>query len=143
MALYFYNFPDITYEDGYKYKNIYRRYDINLLLEGYTDIYKTVKVDDNSSLESLSMQFYETKQYYWIIALANNMTDCLYDFPLKDEELRELAQKQFDAGLHATGYSVDQIYQDLRDDNDKKTTLKILKPQYVNILTKKMESASG
>ena len=138
MSLYFYNIPNVTYEDGSTYKNLYLRYDINTLLDGYQNIYITVQASDISSLESLSMQFYETKQYFWIIALANNMTDCLYDFPLKNEEIRELAQKQFDAGIYPTGYSVDQIYQDLYDENEDKKIIKILRPEYVNILMQRI-----
>lgn len=143
MSLYFYNFPDVKYEDGSSYKNIYRRYDILKLLSGYNNIFLKVKVDDNSSLESLSLRYYETKQYFWVIALANEMTDMFYDFPLKDEELRELAQKQFDAGLKPTGYSVDQIYQDLKDENEKKSTINVLKPEYVGILIKKIGTSNA
>jgi hypothetical protein len=143
MSYFFYNFPNISYEDGSRYKNIFKRFEISSLLPGYKDIYFTVKVDDNTSLEMLSMQFYETKQYFWVIALANQMTDCLYDFPLHDEEVRELAQKHYDDGLYPTGYSIDHIYQDLKDENDKKRIIKILKPEYINILVKKIGSLNA
>ena len=40
-----------------------------------TDDYKLVKLEKNKSLDELSMEYYDTPIYYWIIGEVNNIKD--------------------------------------------------------------------
>lgn len=74
-------------------KNIFKKFVINEKYLGLTYIFKEHSITDGETPETLSYNYYGDKKYFWIILLSNNIQDYFYDWPLKDTELRNYAER--------------------------------------------------
>lgn len=89
MGIYFDSFPQITYNpSGSPYKNRTTMTDVLFRLKLRDKIkdtlfsYYTVDVSDDDTMETLAAKYYGDPEYHWIIAMANNIIDPQYDWPL-------------------------------------------------------------
>lgn len=94
------NFTDKKYE--FKFSNLQPvKVTIKNLFEQYRvlDRYKrdaasfiTYNVQDNQLIEQISYKFYNTIDYWWVIAVFNDIKNPFYDMPLSEDQLVDFSK---------------------------------------------------
>lgn len=89
MSKYFDQFPTIQYNaSGEPYKNRVNITDVTFRLKFREKVknniysYYVVDVSDDDTLEILAEKYYGNPEYHWVIAMANDIVDPQYDWPL-------------------------------------------------------------
>lgn len=112
--MYFSILPDIQYDNKpIKYpfsesdytiaKNFFRRFVIADQLFDYAVFFEKYIISDRDRLDLLAEKFYKSPFYDWIIILTNNMVNGVFDWPLKEEELYKVIQREYNGnelGIH-------------------------------------------
>lgn len=126
---YFSNFRNVSFS-GVEIKNIFDRLRIKDAFRDSKNIFNTIKILNGVTPEDVAFKTYDDKKLFWVVLVANSYQDYFYDWPLTDKELRDLAVKYFETGLHSTGESVDAVYLKLFAENDaKRSNIKVIKPE--------------
>ena len=123
--------PEITY-DNIKVRNLFHRY---YLTQDIDDKYlSSYTINDGDTLESISYEFYGSTDYWWIIAVINNINDVIYDMPIPHFVLQDIAKEQatVDGTLDLELFS--SIFDELEQENNLKRTIKIIKQDYLNFV---------
>jgi hypothetical protein len=114
-------------------KNLQSMSSINIS-EMNDDLYDTYFINNNDRPDTISMKLYENVNFWWVNLLVNNIT--YYDMPLEESNLQDLA-----IYLYETEYkysSVDIYYNKLKEINDMKREIKVIKPKYLYIILRKI-----
>lgn len=88
MAYYFNYFPKTQYNptnspsNRKTITNLLFRLKLRDIIKNNIYSYYTVDVSDEDTLEILAHKYYGSSEYHWIIALANDIIDPQYDWPL-------------------------------------------------------------
>jgi hypothetical protein len=127
---YFSFFPNVTIGNTV-IKDIFNSININNIFLNNPDYFDIYHVKDGEHIEDLADRWYSDKSLFWIIMIVNEYKDILYDYPLQQKDLSNLAQKIFDEQDPIT-LTYDQIFQQLYEDNEIKKDIKYLKPQYLD-----------
>lgn len=123
--------PNVEYSNNqYKFKNIFHKFNLRTDIEDkFLQIYN---ISDGESLEDISFVMYDDPIYYWIIIIINNINDPIYDLPLPEDTIQEIARNnsivdgEVDIALYSTNYD------DLTEENDSKRNIKVLKREYLS-----------
>jgi hypothetical protein len=118
---YFKKFPTIGYDifgNGQKTiaVDILQRIKMrDLLLNNYL-IFYTYTVKDGETPEMIADKLYNDSRYHWVVLLANNIVDPIYDWPMSQENLILTIHKKYDTPtrdglIHA--YQTIDHYEDL------------------------------
>lgn len=131
---YFSKFNTIGYDiDGSGQKtiavNILQRIKLrDILLKNYL-IFYTYAVKDGETPEIIADKLYGSSSYHWIIILANNIVDPVYDWPMSQDDLVSTIRKKYDTptqdGLVYAYQTVDH-YEDSLGNTIDETTYKSL-----------------
>lgn len=114
----------------------------------------TYLIGDNETPELISLKFYDTTAYGWIIMILNDKFDRYDDFPVSDTILLDYCTQKYGDpnGIHHyvdnTGRIVDAFsygnpitnYEYESDENEKKRPCKILRPELVSLFVKQFQS---
>lgn len=89
MGTYFDSYPRLSYNpSGSPYKNRTSITDVTFRLKMRDRIkntlfsYYTVDISDDDTMEILAAKYYGSPEFHWVIALANDIIDPQYDWPL-------------------------------------------------------------
>lgn len=89
MGQYFDRFPKITYDvrgtgDSARVimTNLMMRFKLREAFKNNLFAYYDYVVPDGMTIENLAERYYGSPQHHWVIMLANDMSDPLYDWPL-------------------------------------------------------------
>lgn len=89
MSKYFDFFPTVQYNPaGTPYKNrtvltdITFRFKLRDKVKSNIFSYYTVSVSDDDTMEILAAKYYGNSEYHWVIAIANDIIDPQYDWPM-------------------------------------------------------------
>jgi len=123
--------PNVIVDNGqYQFKNIFYKYN---LVEDLEDKYLQVyNISDGQMLEDISYEMYDDPIYYWTIIIVNNITDPIFDLPLPEESIQEIARDQsyvngsLDLNLYSTNYDT------MSTENDTKRNIKVIKREYLS-----------
>lgn len=87
---------------------------------------------DWESLEDVSLYIYNDPIYWWVIAIMNNIHDVIFDLPIPQDSLSEMAKDlaTIDSVFNQTLFI--EIYDELEIENDSKRNIKVLKGEYLN-----------
>ena len=130
--MYFNNIPNIQYDqkpirypfsesDYVTAKNFFRRFKINDDVFSDVVYFNKYTIKDRERLDALSLKFYGSVDYDWVLALTNNIINPLFDMPLSEYTFRKIGEDQygeqeFYSGIHhyetyevKAGYKVDGI----------------------------------
>lgn len=132
----------------------------NVLLNDYL-IFYTYVVKDGETPEIIAEKLYGNAQYHWIVLLANNIIDPIYDWPMSQENLINTIHSLYDTpvmdGLIYAYQTVDHyedshgntidltsyqklpvsmrkvvmIYDQMVADNEAKRSIQLLDPKFV------------
>lgn len=140
----YFDYLDDIVLNGVHVKDIYKRLDfIYQQMNSNEDLLLDVRLNDEVSPEDIALRLYKNKLYYWIVLLVNEVQDYFYDWLLDYNDLKNLAQKYWDDGIHFEYTSVDQILEYLTTKNEEKRNIKVLNPVYLNEFLDKANSAVG
>jgi hypothetical protein len=146
--LYFEHLPVINYdsadtEEIAKLRNLFFRLDITNIDKDYTRIYR---INGESRLDLISQELYGTTDYWWIIALINNIHDIIFDLPLNEELLKQVATDRTLAvypaltSPGALAYWTEQV-EELVLENDEKRLINVISQQHIGkIITEILKS---
>ena len=133
---YFSNLPTINYFIGDQYvklKNIFYQLKIEFVNSDQLSIYR---IDGVKRLDTISNELYGTTEYWWLIALTNDIKDIIFDIPVDDEILREIAKRTTlesyasllsDGALDFYNTKLDELILD----NNNKRILKVISKQQI------------
>jgi len=127
---YFSLFKEVVINDT-QLKDIFKRITIKDKYLTETSLYSYHRISDGQTPDSLARLYYDDSYLYWLILIVNEMQDYFYDWPLTENELRLLAQKEYEDGIYDTGESVDDVYVRLSEENDEKRLIKYIRPDYL------------
>lgn len=172
---YFQKIPVIGYDiDGSGEKilavDILQRIKIrDILLNNYL-IFYTYTVKDGETPEIIAEKLYGNAQYHWIVLLANNIVDPVYDWPMSQDNLINTIHALYDSphvdGLiysyqtidhyeDSYGNTIDEatfltlpfvkrkqvmIYDQMVADNEAKRQIRLLDPKFVSQVDSQADS---
>lgn len=146
--LYFENLPIIDYdydntEQTAKMRNIFFNLNLSNMDPEYLQYYR---IDGYKRLEDISFELYGTTNYWWLLALVNDIKDFIFDLPIHEEILQSVAAERTVAkygSLVATGavtYYGTQL-DELVLENDEKRLILIISNAYIGkIITEILKS---
>jgi hypothetical protein len=146
--LYFENLPVINYDSidteiMAKMRNIFYRLDIVNLNENYVRFYR---INNFPRLDNISYDIYGTTDYWWIIAIINDIHDIMFDIPIDEDILHLVATDRAIAvygTLEAAGaltYRSAQL-EELILENDSKRLIRIINERDIGkIITELLKS---
>lgn len=109
MSKLFDKFPTVYYDvqynnHGYRYlmTNILFRLKIFNDLKANATSYYEVQLTDKDTLEILAEKVYGNPEYHWIIALTNDMTDPLFDWPMEYSIYTKFLNSKYGSFANAT-----------------------------------------
>lgn len=108
MGIYLDLFPKISYNpEGTPYKNRLLMTDVLFRLKLRDKIkqaifsYYTVDISDDDTMETLAAKYYGNAEYHWIIAIANDIIDPQYDWPLNYRSYVNYINKKYGSAANA------------------------------------------
>ncbi len=143
MTLYFENLPVISYNftdtnEVIKMKNIFYQLSIEIDFQKYTKFYR---INGIMRIDTISQELYGSTDYWWVIALINNINDIIFDLPVDDNILRKIAMNKttdiYDdietvEAIEFYSYSLEK----LEEDNNDKRLISVINPhQMGEVLT--------
>jgi hypothetical protein len=133
---YFNSLPTISYEINgtpTQMKNLFYYLNISSITDEILTIYR---INGTKRLDQISYELYNTTDYWWILALINEIQDIIFDLPVTDEILRDitssLVAEKFTniVTVEALDY-YDIKLDELTIDNDSKRIIKIIDKSYI------------
>jgi hypothetical protein len=119
------NYPDA------KLRNIFN----TLKLDIDEDFIQTYRIDEVKRLDQISYELYETTNYWWIIALLNDINDIIFDIPVSDEVLMEAAKKKTLEEYETIEAGMDyylELYEQYQEVNESKRVINVVIPSYIS-----------
>ena len=98
--MYFYKFPTIEYDatgdkETTKIQDILTRIIIRKGVRDRNTLFTKYEVKDWETPESVSMQFYNSPHYHWVIMLMNKMFSRYYDWPMSERALQTYVSDKY------------------------------------------------
>jgi len=97
------------------------------------DFYEDYTLDDFDRPDLLAKRLYGDENLWWLILTINNIS--YYELPLTDENLYEMATYLFN---NEYKYSLSTYYDLLKEENELKRAIRILKPQYTYLILRQI-----
>lgn len=126
---YFELIPTINY-NGDQVENLF--YKIILDTEIPEQYISSYILSDWESLEDVSLYIYDDPIYWWVIAIMNNIHDVIYDLPIPQDSISEMAKDLATIDDVFVPPLFIEIYDELEKENDSKRNIKVLKGEYLN-----------
>lgn len=134
---YFSVLPTIDYNfngDFVKMKNIF--YSLNL---EYVDdlVFKLYRINGIKRIDTIAYELYGTTDYWWLIALINNIKDIIFDLPIEEDIIRQITtNKTKDKYGSITTSDAINYYNltlsDLIEENDGKRLIRVIDKVYIS-----------
>jgi hypothetical protein len=129
--------PNVTYSNKYVFKDIFYKYHLATDIEDkYLQVYR---ISDGETLEDISYQIYNDPIYFWTIIIVNDLYDPIFDLPLPEDSIQEIAR---DLATGDDGEIDDAVYitkyDELTESNDAKREIKVIKREYLSEFLTKM-----
>ena len=84
------------------------------------------EIRDGMTLDTISNELYGEIEYWWVVAVLNDIVDPFYDLPLTDSSLRKWFAQLLDKGE-----VIESDWSDFRARNNAKREINVLKPKYL------------
>jgi len=91
-------------------------------------------INNNDRFDQISMKLYNSTLFWWLIPLINNIS--YYDMPLSEVKLSELALYLYENEYKYS--SKDVYYEKLKEVNNLKREIKVIKSEYLYIILRKI-----
>ncbi len=94
-------------------------------------------IQEGEKIEAVARKFYGDNDYWWVIILLNEMKVPLFDWPMNDDQLKELSALLV---KKENKYTYKTYYKLLFEQNEDKRAIILLKPQHVDSLVEAFRS---
>lgn len=121
-------------------RNIFTKTNITLEFKNKYSAFEPYLLVQYDTIEAVAFDYYNTTDYWWIIALFNNIKNTYTDWLLMDVEISLIADFYF---KHETKYTRDVYYNLINELNDKRRQLLLLRPEYATELVLKFRNEVG
>ena len=139
--------------------DILRRVKVRNEIKNNVSAFSSYRVPAGERPEDVSYKFYGTVDYYWIVLLMNDIKDRFYDWPLSEQQFNDYVNGKYTNPNAAHHFEVSQTsgptssldnshlievnsteagastvtnYEYERREQDKKSLIKVLKPEYIS-----------
>lgn len=112
-------------------KNIFTKTNIILEFKNKYSVFEPYILVQYDTIETIAFKYYNDINYWWIIAIFNNIKNIFTDWLLMDDEVSEIADWLF---LHENKYTRDVYFNLVSELNDTRRQILVLRPEYVNEL---------
>ena len=150
--------------------DLLRRVKVRDEIKNNVATFSTYVVPAGERPEDVSYKFYGTVDYYWIVLLMNNIKDRFYDWPLSEMQFNEYVNGKYadpnavhhyeiaqssgpttsldnshliEVNEDETGASSVTNYEYERREQDKKSLIKVLKPEYISEFIEEFKNLIG
>lgn len=131
---YFKLLPTVTI-DQYKFKNVFQKLFLTEIKEDQLLMYR---INENERIEDLAYRFYRSTEYWWVIAIINNIRDIIFDFPLSEDAIQSMAREKAMINDVLNNTLFIQEYDKLQAENDAKRSIRLVKPSHLPIVIKEV-----
>ena len=94
MTQFFKKFPVINY-GNVPALNLLSRVNMSKLALTNKQAFYDYVIENNERLDSVSYNYYNDSDYFWLISLTNRIVDPYYDVPLSDEDLNKFIANKY------------------------------------------------
>jgi len=118
---YFSYFKNVVINDV-EIKNIFSKLRVIKDFKDNDNLFIDYKISDGETPETIAHTIYDSKELFWIILISNDIHDYYYDWPLRVEELENLAIKHIDDLIAdvdttlETGETLEEVFVELYGD---------------------------
>ena len=150
--------------------NILKRVKVRDGIKNDVSMFDKYQVKFGESPEIVSYRLYDTVDYYWTILLMNNIRDRFYEWPLSEQQFEEYVNAKYinpqaihhyeiaqssgpttsldnshliEVNEDETGASSVTNYEYERREQDKKSLIKVLKPEYISEFIEEFKNLIG
>lgn len=118
--------------------NIFEK--IDLIVDFKKDVlnFDPYTVKESERIENISYNKYDTVDYWWLIALVNNIKNVITDWPLPHDQLVAIAENLYNT---EGNYSKSTYYDLVFERNETKRNILLPKPLTVSPLTARFRAA--
>jgi len=109
-------------------KNLFEQYKILETYKRDAASFNTYNVQDNERIENISYKFYNSVDWWWIIALFNDIKNPFFDLPLSEAQLIDLSIRLFE---EESKYPQKVYYNLLFEANEKRRKINIPKRAFI------------
>lgn len=126
---YFEQFETLNINDN-NFRDLFFRVVSTSISEEQITIYT---LSDYETIKDLSYGFYGSVDYWWVIAILNNVYDLNFDWVLTNEEINTIAkEKATDESGEVNTTDFLNYFDELVSQNDEKREVKLLQKTYIN-----------
>lgn len=109
-------------------KNLFEQFRIIDQYKKSAAAFLRYSIKDGERLDNISYRFYETVDFWWLIALFNDIRNPFYDLPLNEQQIIELSEKLAE---EEGKYPQKTYYKLIFEANETKRQIYIPRPGYV------------
>lgn len=106
---YFKYFKNIVYKN-YTVKHILESVKIRDLIEDDTTAYLPYTINEGDTIESIAYHYYGSVEYFWLVALSNDIVDPYFEWPMNSIQLENHIVNKYGSAIAAK--STIQYYKD-------------------------------
>lgn len=110
-------------------KNLFNRTEVIDNIKKNISYFEPYVIKNGERPDSISYEFYDTVENWWIICVFNNIKNMYNDWPMTDEQLNSMTESLFNS---ENKYSKSTYYNLLFERNELNRNILILKPLYIN-----------
>jgi len=94
MTEFFKKFPTVSYANSVA-KNIMARVNVTQLALKTRQAYYSYDMEEGERVDTISYNYYDNPDYFWLIALANQVIDPYYDFAISYDQLNSVIDMKY------------------------------------------------
>lgn len=109
-------------------KNLFNKYDIVFNYRNNIELILNYEIKENETIELVSYNVYGDVQYWWIVALFNNIQNIFSEWPLNEDQLKIVATSLYNNNRN---YDYNTYIEYLNENNFNRRQIILPKPDTV------------
>lgn len=101
-------------------KDLFTKFDLILDYKNNIDLILRYTVKENETIEMVSYELYESVEYWWLVALFNDIREPFNDWPLSNTQIITIAKDLYE---YERKYSFNTYLTFISDKNDSKRNI--------------------
>lgn len=128
--------PKMTY-NGVSIVDISHRFSLNFSLKEVTTHYTEIQLFEGDTPESVSMRYYGTQDYWWLVLVVNNIIDPLYDWLMSDDEIYNYCKLLYGDEINAYHHYEDSDFNIYESQNTQENLMPVTNLEWHEHLNEK------
>lgn len=106
--------------------NIFEQYDLIQNFKDKASSFVTYKIKDKELIEDVAIKYYGSEDFWWVVALFNDINNPLVDWPKSEDQINYLVDLYLE---NENAFSKEGYYKILFDLNEQQRIIEVLKPE--------------